>query len=108
MPAVLHQLRMRSIIYVDDGGVLLLRVEAEGLDELVVQGCLAVGSRDHTHGDLGHPVVGLGIHGGLELLDPLPRLHRDNPPLAHILERLEGIDEVVAVGRELRLMPAEL
>ena len=86
MPAVLHQLRMRSIIYVDDSGVLLLRVEAKGLDELVVQRCLAVGCRDHPHRDLGHLVVGLGIHRGLQLLDQLARLHRDNPPLTHLLE----------------------
>ena len=56
---------MGTAVDVDDGGILLIGVEVDGLDESVVEGRFAVGGRDAAAFDARHGELSPGI-GGFE------------------------------------------
>ena len=70
-PAVRYHLGVRAAVYVDDGGILLCRVEVDRLYQAVVQVCLAVGGFDGAYFYAGHFKAFVGVLGCQQCVFPL-------------------------------------
>ena len=102
---VADELRMRTAIDVEDHGILLRRIEVDGIHQAVVVVILAVGTLDRTHFDLAAGQQGVRLPGAPEFRELLAV---GGPPAHHagLVERGPGIHEIFAVRRDLAHMPA--
>ena len=63
VPRLLDVGGVGAAVDVDDGGILLVGIEVDGLDESVVEGRFAVGGQDASAFDAGHGELSPGVSG---------------------------------------------
>ena len=101
VPRLLDVGGVGAAVDVDDGGILLVGVEVDGLDQAVVEGCFAVGGRDAAAFDARHGELAPGIGGFEEAKGFVGTLGAAHDDVAVGGGRRPGVAKIATAGREL-------
>ena len=101
VPRLLDVGGVGAAVDVDDGGILLVGVEVDGLDQAVVEGRFAVGGRDAAAFDAGHGELSPRIGGFEQAKGFVGTLGAAHDDVAVGGGRRPGVAQIATAGREL-------